>query len=258
MSIVLNEVRWAHDICTCASPKFESKPFETLTRVAKYYKYGGMPKEDARDALDSFLLKCKPDANTVLWAETLDRAVKAGYKYPILDMDSIKVTEGEMAAVKELETGQLQRLAFTLVCLRKYWDAYIPNNNGWVRSSDSDIMRMANIRTSIKRQCALFKALNDKGYIKFSRQVDNLNVQVLIAESGEDVLEVSRFDNLGYQYLKSCGDPYYYECCSCGITEKRKDIRSRPPKYCPSCAGLVKARQTAESDKRRMSKKRTS
>lgn len=242
MSIVLNEVIWAKEIESCAHPSLGKKPFETLSRMATHYKYEGLSKKDARDALDVFLLRCDPDANIVSWSNTLDQAVKAGFKYKPLELDGVSISTSEMAKVDALKSKQTKRLAFTLLCLAKYWNAYKPGNNNWVRTPDSDIMRMADIRTSVKRQCGLFRELNNCGYIRFSRQVDNLNVQVLFMDNGEPVLTIHNFDHLGYQYLKYHGDPYYYECCYCGATAKRKNLNSRPPKYCPNCAEEV-ARQ---------------
>lgn len=242
MSVVLNEIRWAQEMDGNAHPSLGRKPFETLSRMAKFYKSEGLTKSDARDALDMFLLRCDPEANIVSWSDSLDRAIKAGFKFDPIELDSIGVSATEMEKIDVLKSKQLRRLAFTLLCLTKYWNAFKSNNNNWMRSSDTDVMRMANIHTSVKRQCALFRELNNQGYIKFSRQVDNLNVQVLFIDNDEPVLNIHNLDNLGYQYLKYHGDPYYYECQNCGITEKRKDLNSRPPKYCPMCAGEI-ARQ---------------
>ena len=210
MSIILNEINWAQDMNSCAQPMLGKKPFETLSRMAKYYCHEGMTNSAARDALDVFLLKGDPDANIVSWSDSLDRALKNGYKYQSIELDSIGVSASEIAKVDELKTKQIRRLAFTLLCLCKYWNAFKPGNNNWVRTPDTDIMRMANIHTSVKRQCALFRELSNMGYIKFSRQVDNLNVQVLFMDDEPPVLLIHNFDNLGYQYLKYHGDPYYY------------------------------------------------
>lgn len=247
MSIILNEIAWAQDVNSCPQPTLGKKPFETLSRMAKYYRHEGMAKAAARNALDMFLLKCDPNANVVSWSDSLDRALKNGFKYAPVEINCVGVSAAEIAKVDALKTKQVRRLAFTLLCLCKYWNALRPNNNNWVRTADADIMRMANIRTSVKRQCALFRELSNVGYIKFSRQVDNLNVQVLFMDNEPSVLFIHNFDNLGYQYLKYHGDPYYYECCNCGVTEKRKDLNSRPPKYCSTCAGEIARRNRIAS-----------
>lgn len=41
MSIVLNEVAWAKDMESNTHPSLGKKPFETLSRMAKYYKHEG-------------------------------------------------------------------------------------------------------------------------------------------------------------------------------------------------------------------------
>ena len=247
MSIILNEITWAQDVNSCPQPTLGKKPFETLSLMAKYYRHEGMAKAAARNALDMFLLKCDPNANVVSWSDSLDRALKNGFKYAPVEINHVGVSASEIAKVDALKTKQIRRLAFTLLCLCKYWNALRPNNNNWVRTPDADIMRMANIRTSVKRQCALFRELSNIGYIRFSRQVDNLNVQILFMDNEAPVLFIHNFDNLGYQYLKYHGDPYYYECCNCGVTEKRKDLNSRPPKYCPTCAGEIARRNRIAS-----------
>ena len=61
---------------------------------------------------------------------------------------------------------------------------------------------MANIKTSIKRQSLMFAELRNAGFIRFSKKIDNLNVQVLFMTPGETAIHIQDFRNLGYQYLK--------------------------------------------------------
>lgn len=64
-------------------------------------------------------------------------------------------------------------------------------------------------------------------------------------------MRVSDFRNLGYQYMKYHGEPYF-ECTNCGITEKIKNPSSgRPPKYCPQCAAEIRTKQNVNSVMRR-------
>ena len=157
------------------------------------------------------------------------------------------MTAKEMASIEKLEGKQLRRLAFTLLCAAKYWDAVSERNDHWVNTSDREIMQMANIGTSIKRQSAMFAKLKEEGMIRFSRKIDNLNVQVLFIEDGETALHIQNFRNLGYQYLKYYGG-LYFECENCGLTVKiQEPARGRRQKYCPSCAIEVKTRQNVNA-----------
>lgn len=237
MTIVLNEHEWAEDMISSRS--LGSKPFETLYRVARYYIDSGLSKSETRKVLDSFLIQCDPTASIPKWSDTLDAAMQRALKYDAVMIEKVTVTKAEMAKIDALDGKQLRRLAFTLLCLSKYWDSVSQHPAHWVNNEDKDIMRMANINTSIKRQSLMYNTLYRCGMIRFSKKVDNTNVQVLFAEDGDDALEISDFRNLGYQYMMYHGEPYF-KCANCGITTKAETDRAgRPQKYCRSCAAEI-------------------
>jgi hypothetical protein len=92
--------------------------------------------------------------------------------------------------------------------------------------------------------------------INFSRKVDNTNVQVCFAEDGDEVMRVTDFRNLGYQYLKYHGEPFFI-CQNCGVTDRYNDpVRGRKKKYCKECAAKVASRQTAECVLRKREKRK--
>lgn len=234
MTIVLNEREWAADMI--ASRSLGKKPYETLCRVARYYIDSGDSKKEARHKLDVFLLRCDPSASLPKWGEALDKAVGWALKHEAVDIEKIVVTKPELEKIHSLKGKQIQRLAFTLLCLAKYWDIVTKSSAGWVNNKDSDIMRMANINTSIKRQSLMFYNLRDAGMIEFSRKVDNTNVRVCFMEDGEAAVEVRDFRNLGYQLMMHDGGAYFV-CANCGMTDKfRAPGKGRTQKYCKSCA----------------------
>ena len=174
MTIVLNEHEWAEEMI--ASRSLGKKPFETMRRVARYYLDSGMSKRETRAMLDRFLIQCDPSASLPKWSESLDRALAYAMKYSAVRIDGIDITKTEMARIDALGGKQIRRLAFTLLCLAKYWNAVTGRDEGWVNNKDSDIMRMANISTSIKRQSMMYHNLMEAGMIRFSRKVDNTSV----------------------------------------------------------------------------------
>ena len=181
------------------------------------------------------------------WSDTLDSATKYATKYPLIMIDEILVTKPEMEKIDSLPGKQLRRLAFTLLCISKYLYTVSESTNYWVNTPDNEIMKMANINTSIKRQSSMFGQLKDAGMIRFSKQIDNLSVQVLFAEDGEVALRITDFRNLGYQYMKYHGEPYF-ECAHCGLTDKIKSAtQRRPQKYCAQCAVEIRTRQNVNS-----------
>lgn len=245
MSIVLKENEWAEEMI--ASQTLGKKPMETMKRVARYYLDKGYSKSQVREKLDSFLLQCEPKSSLPKWSDRLDKAAKYAAKYPAIDIDNIEITETEMQKIDNLQSKQLKRLAFTLLCLAKYWITIKPDSDGWVNDKDNQIMSLANINTSIKRQGLLYWQLREVGMIQFSKLVDNTNVKVCFMEQGKSAMYITDFRNLGYQYLMCHGEPYF-ECTNCGLTTKIKSPNNnRKPKYCDECASKIHMQQMINS-----------
>ena len=220
--------------------------FETLGRIAKYYAMLGYKKADIRRELEQFILRCKPFASVVCWSDTIESAVKYGMKHPLVMVEKVIITKPEMERIQKINGVQAQRLAFTLLCIAKFTMLVDPKTDGWV-NTERDIMRMANINTSYKRQNLLYGQLLDAGMLQPSKRITNLNVRVLYMEEGETALEVTDYRNLGNQYMKYLGGPYFV-CRNCGQTV-RIPAGANPwsVKYCPECAAQVKMKQSVDS-----------
>lgn len=241
MSLILNEYEWAE--CMVRNHELGNKPIETLSRIARYYLANHYSKNEIRCLLDEFLIKCDPSTSLPKWSDTLDKIVKSCNKYPLVVLDGIYITNKELCKIEKLKGKQIRRLAFTLLCSAKYWDEVSDTNNHWANSPDKEIMQMANINTSIKRQSLMFSQLRACGLIRFSKKIDNLNVQVEFIEEGEPALCITDCRNLGYQYERYYGGPYFV-CENCGMTVKMNSPhKGRRQKYCPGCAAEVRARQ---------------
>lgn len=252
MAIILNETEWAKQMVDTSN--LGKKPSETLNIVARYYLDLGYSKNDTRNKLDDFLIKCDPDASIVKWDAKMDRAVNYAANHEAINIAHIDVSTTEMQKVNDLQGVQTRRLGFTLLCLAKYCDNTKGNSDHWVTQKDSDIMALANINTSIKRQSAMYRALRDAGMIQFSTKVDNTNVKVLFIDNGAPVMQITDMRNLGYQYLMYLGEPYF-ECENCGIVTKMYDPgNKRRQKYCQECAAKMKIQKTVDSIMRHRSK----
>lgn len=259
MAIVLNEYEWAEKMIH--SRDLGKKPTETLSRVARYYYENRYSKREIRKLLDQFLIQSNPDASLFYWSDTLDRITRSSSKYPLVQIDGIPITQTELDTIEHLGSTTVQRLAFTLLCVSKYWDLISDKNNHWVNSPDKDIFKMANITAPSRQQDLMYGKILSAGLIKLSKRIDNLNVQVLFRdEDSEVVLVIKDFRNLGYQYLKYRGGPYF-ECENCGATVKMNDHkqyksrkkdchhsgRGRKQRYCASCAVEIRTRQNVEA-----------
>lgn len=261
MAIVLNEYEWAER--AIMDRQLGKKPGETLSRVAKCYFENGYSRRAVRQRLDQFLQQCDPDASLVRWSDTLDRIVKSAARYPLIQIDHIDVYENEMKWIESVEGAQARRLLFTMVCVARYWNTVLPDNNNWLNTVDKEVFLMANVKVSSAKQDLMYGQLIKNGYIRQSKRIDNLNVQILSPEPDTNKVAVSvrDFRNIGYQYMWYCGGDFFI-CEHCGLTVKvsgnAKKPRSqhtantgRKKKYCPSCAAIMDMRQTIDSVMRR-------
>ena len=238
MAVVLNENKWAEEMLQ--GNDLGKKPAETFRRIARFYLDQGMSKKEVRVKLDEFLLQCDHRASVVLWSDTLDYAYKKALKFDAITIDSIIITKGEMKQIRALSGKLLQRLAFTLLCLAKYWHEVIPDNQYWVNNKRTEIMSMANIAVTMKKRCSLFYQLKESGLIELSKKVDNTNARVaFVEEKGEPELIINDFRNLGHQYQMYLGEPFF-KCKKCGLTVKYSNPSNKcHQKYCPECAAEV-------------------
>lgn len=249
MSLILNEREWARD--KIDRHDLGDHPVDTLNKVARYYRQvEGCSRAETRKRLEYFLLRSDPYANLVSWSDTLDKLAKNAAKYKLIEIEGITITRSEIDAVAAVGSMSVQRLAFTLLFLAKYWNMVRDKNDNWVNTSDKDTLIMANIRTSIKRQCDMFHKLREAGFVQFSKRVDNLNVRVVpisTDENDEPILYITDPRNVGNQYMMYCEEPYF-PCEECGLVVRRKSARQ---KYCPSCANEVRTQQSIASVRRR-------
>lgn len=218
--------------------------------MARYYLDEGYSKEETRKKLDRFFEDCT-GSSSVRFSSYLDNVIKQAVKHPAMDIDFIPITSKELELINGLSGKQLKRLAFTLLCLAKYWNCVNTDNDFWVHDANKDIMSMANIKTSSKRQGLLFRSLHDAGLIRFSKKITNTDVRINFAdEDGDPVLEVTDFRNLGYQYLMYTGEPFF-ECECCGIVTKYDNPKvGRRQKYCTSCAKDIAIQQRVNATMR--------
>ena len=248
--IILNETSWTEDMIRRRD--IGAHPYETMCRVARYYIDMGLNKKQAREKLCTFIERSAPSMSVVAMSSQIDSAVGCASKHKSINVDGIPVTKNELDVISKIDGTQSKRLAFTLLCLSKYWNIYNDTNTYWVVDKDNEIMKIANIKTSIRRQCKLYHDLNEAGLISFSRRIDNTNVRVNFADEESDVvMVVPDFVDVGNRYLMHIGQPFF-ECQECGrVTKMDNPNIGRNQKYCPHCASKVKSQQVSDCKHRK-------
>ena len=121
MSIVLNEHEWAKEMIECR--QLGKKPFDTIRRISRYYFDLGYKRRDVRRTIDRFVFQCGESPTSKRWSDKIDGAITMAQKNKAIIIDSIVITKPEMAIIESLVGSQVQKLAFTLLCLAKYRNA---------------------------------------------------------------------------------------------------------------------------------------
>lgn len=244
--IIMNETDYAMRLIQ--ERTLTNKPSEALRVVAKYYIWTEkLRRKDVKKKVISFLSQSSPMASIPKWDDAIEYAISVAAKHKPIEVDEVVVTVPEMEVVDAIKSKQERKLAFTLLCLSKYWDSVNGTDNHWVNSKDTEIMKLANISPTLRRQSSLYASMRDAGLIEFSKRVDNTNVRVVFQKEGDAAVRVTDFRNLGYQYAAYHGEPYF-ACESCGITTNggTKGKRGGQRKYCPECANKIYIQKTVD------------
>ena len=236
MMIIMNEREYIEDMIK--NKDLGYSPFKTISMVARYYYSLGYKPRMIREELEHFMIRCDSDINLVKWSSAIDKAVLKAKERPLIEINGIHITQKELEVCKSAGASAFQRLAFTALCLAKYFNAVSGKNNGWVNTKMKNIFSLADIKTSKKRQAYMIGNLVDKGLFRLSNRIDNTNIQVLfIDEEGSPVLTLDDMDNLGLQYERFIfGEKDYPKCIICGKIFRRKGPKNvRPKVYCKEC-----------------------
>lgn len=236
--IILNEREYAEK-CLREKPVVD-KPFENISIIARYYYWVcGYRKKKIYSLLLEYLKETYPryELNEMYWLEILEKVAQKAKSYNLLETSGVRITKSEMETIRSIGKKVYERLAFTFLCLAKLNNLKNPNNHSWVFQSRKEIYDCARISCSTAEQDWKIGYLADIGLLKMAERIDNLNLQVTFIDEDDEVeLFVSDFRELGYEYLKYCGENYI-RCEECGILIKGN--KNGTKKYCKNCAGFT-------------------
>ena len=225
MDIILNEREYAEKIiATGIIPKPE---VDTLYILAKYYRENGVENNELEAKLNEFMNTNYKNYNEVSWSKTLGYVMSKSKRHKIIDIDYMPVTKNELKTIGELEDKEYQQLAFTILCIAKFYNKINPQNNDWVNQDFKYIFESAGIIKSGEIQAVMFHELRNKGLVRFSRVPENTNINVLFIDNDSDeALKVTDFRRLGYEYLNYTGEKFI-RCINCNLIMRAKTQKKR-------------------------------
>jgi hypothetical protein len=185
--------------------------------------------------MNKFMVKNYKGYNPVNWDLVIEKLVTKVKKYPLIQVNFVCITKHELETIQELQSKRMQRVAFTLLCLAKFYDAVNEKNNDWANSKINDIFRLARVQISKNDKTLMLNDLRALGLIEYSVKVDNDNVNVQFVDNeSEVILQIDDFRELGYEYMRYCGDGKFINCDDCGRLIKLNKFNAKTYR-CKEC-----------------------
>lgn len=246
--IISNEKIYAESLLN--QDMITESPYFAISILAKYYYHHlGYRKTRIIKQLTNFLEKKYPKyrIQKQSWTATIEKVASKAGKYPLYEVDEILITKDELNTIDCLcnndtisrldnsDIKNIKRLAFTMLCLAKLGNAKSEKYNGWVNTRTADLIKFAKINCSQKHGQRLISYLNAAGLVDLPKKNTNLSNRVtFINDCSEPALYINDFRELGYAYLKYCGENIV-ECNHCGILIRGN--ASGTKRYCNECNG---------------------
>lgn len=236
--ILLNEREYAEQCIR--NNDIGKNPYDTIVILSKYYYHvmNYKPKR-IKVLLKDFLELTYPrySVDKQDWINTIEGLAGAAHNNELFESDGVWITNKELEKIKELNNIPLEKLAFTLLCLAKYYNQRKSNDNNWVYTEIKEIFEMAGVNCTRKLRAKKIGTLIRKGYIRYATPVGNLNIQVLFVDNTNDKqLLIDDFRVLGDEYLYYNGGNYI-RCAECGKLVKNNKYGNK--KYCSECAVYI-------------------
>ena len=256
MDIILNEVELAKDIIKRAEGEANpslvgKKPSYTLSLLARYMKQVEKKKDEVIfEYLDSFMSKHANGYNSVLWGNKIQSCIKRAKKNKLNQIDYIGITQKELDIIAKLKDEKQERLAFTMLCYAKYYNAINEMNNNWINVSLTDLFKSARVYSEkgisnrlmindIKDKIDVqfidekTKKVKNKKWMELALLVSSTNIKLNFIDNESDkyTIKITDFRELGYEYLLYKGFNYK-RCKTCGILFKKTGNKSM---YCSTC-----------------------
>ena len=230
--IVINERKWAEQILETGD--LGDNIGLAVYVLARYFnQVEGLKKKDNVAKIDALLSQLIPDYLPSRWEQLIDKAVANAKKRKLIEIDQIPVTTGEMTFIYTIESKPVQRLAFTMIVVARYFNILNSVNNNWVNLSPKELCNMAGVHVTVEEQAKMYRTLIDIGFIEYSKKVGNNNARVAILDDTEPEVYITDLRSIGNEFRLYDGEPYS-RCERCGILIRQNKNKTR--KYCNDCS----------------------
>lgn len=240
--VVLNETKEAERIIS--EGEVGNKPTSTIFLLSRYYRQKvNLNKQDTICKLNDFMTRNYKNYNPALWEDVIENIVSKAHKYKLREIDYVEIFQSELDTISKVNSIKYEKLLFTMLCFAKLYNMLSDTNNGWVNTDIKEIYKTS--RVNVKHRNDKFLYLNDLEQLRlisFSNKNDNLNLKInFIEKSGNTILKITDFRELGYEYLNFIGEGKFERCKCCDRLFKKT---SNNMNYCNDCQREITKEKT--------------
>ena len=217
-------------------PELSNTPSYDLRLISRYlYEIENLKPNQIYTKLVEIMEKKYYNFSIAKWQKLLEDISRTAKEKTLVNIDYIPITKNELLTINEIKSKPMKRIAFSMLCLAKYRNTINPQNKNWINYEFKDIFRMANVVSTVKEQCHIIHDMKLLGLIKMNKLVDNLSINVCYIDTYDsaEILKITDFRNLGYEYLLHCGEKFT-RCKKCKLLIKQS--KTRPKLYCSECS----------------------
>lgn len=223
--IIFDEKKYAESMIKKGFQTKHKNVYE-LSLLAKYYFSLGLDEVKVKEKIIAFCKKFVEQFNSDEWYKIINKTVSIAKKGKLITGRTVEISESELNKIKQLNSLNEQKVAFTMLVLYKFYDCKK------FEVSIEDLYRLCKLNLNSQTKLKILQSLTSQGYIditmggkrwaKFSEK-GNLN---------NSVIEIKDFDNFIYEYLRYIGETGYIGCEVCNKAIK---TTSSTKKYCTTC-----------------------
>lgn len=233
--IIMDEVEYAKE-CVEAG-ELGDKPYYTMAAMSKYlYQIKGL----SESAIINFLFSLLEVSGSYywnkrrFWQKEINEIVKQYKENKIYTIREVAVTKSEWEKIIGINNSTLERLAFTILVLAKFYDLKREEPNGWLNLKTKEIFDIAGCNCQAKEQDKHLNSLMKMGLVEFPVKSTNLSVRVTFIDNESEVFaRINDLRALGYEYLNLRGGDFI-RCQKCGVLTRGNKAGTK--KYCAKCA----------------------
>ena len=236
--IIVNEVEFAE---RCLKEGLcGEKPYKVASILARYYYHEKKLKpKQIKTKLSDFLETYDETyaRQTEQWLEKMPSIIKYAKEHPLHHITGVSIRKSEMDQIVSLHNRTLERLAFTLLCLAKFNNLKNAQNDNWVNYDWKTIFNLAHISGGDMERAKKLSALAEAGFTERSHLWGNNSSRVVyVTDEGEEVVFVSDFRELGYEYVNYRSGGFI----RCGECDRLFKPSVHNQIYCAECQGYAK------------------